>query len=62
MHVFPVPHTERLVTVDLKQFYIYSQFLGTCMYVLMYVSVCVCVCVYGGSDGKASVYDAGDWV
>ena len=66
MHVFPVPHTERLVTVDLKQFYIYSQFLGTCMYVCTYVficvCVCVCVCVYGGSDGKASVYDAGDWV
>ena len=37
MHVFPVPHTERLVTVDLKHFYIYSQFLGTCMYVHMCV-------------------------
>ena len=45
MHVFPVPHTERLVTVDLKQFYIYSQFLGTCMYVCTYVCICVCVCV-----------------
>ena len=59
MHVFPVPHTERHVTVDLKQFYTYSQFLGTymyvytyryayvCMYLCMYLCVCVmCVCMY----------------
>jgi len=24
------------------------------------VCVCVCVCVYGGSDNKASAYNAGD--
>ena len=61
MHVFPVPHTKRHVTVDLMQFYIYAQFLGTymyvhmsvymyryayvCMHLHMYLCVCVCVCV-----------------
>jgi len=26
----------------------------------MCVCVCVCVCVYGGSEDKASAYNAGD--